>query len=261
MIDKKDSAGKELYQKEGHKVIWLGIDEKETGGAIQANQFLIIHKGRGVLLDPGGIHIFSRVVAAVSRHINLDAIDYILFSHQDPDVSSGIALWLSLTNARVLSSALWLRFLPHFGIVDNSRIQAIDDHGSVLKIENTEVVRFLPAHFLHSTGNFTFFDPVAGYLFSGDIGASVFDPGEEYLSVEDFSAHLAHIEGFHRRYMASKAVLKRWVDIVRRLHPQMILPQHGSFYSGENLDAFLNWLEKLDCGIDLLDKWYGGGAN
>ena len=96
-----------------------GTEQKYSKGVIQTMQYLIIDQGRGVLLDPGGVHLFSRVVAAVSRYISIDKIDHIFFSHQDPDVSSGIALWLGVTKAKVHISSLWTRFLPHFGIVDS----------------------------------------------------------------------------------------------------------------------------------------------
>ena len=122
MISEKYIDGKVLHEEVGYQFIWLGADEKEEQGVVQTNQYLIISEGRGTLVDPGGIHLFSRVVALISRYIEIDKIDNIFFSHQDPDVSSGIALWLGLTNAKVYISELWIRFIPHFGIVDHSRI-------------------------------------------------------------------------------------------------------------------------------------------
>jgi flavorubredoxin len=47
---------------------------RRTGerGVVQANQYLIVHKGKATLLDPGGVHLFARVVSAVSRFTSLD---------------------------------------------------------------------------------------------------------------------------------------------------------------------------------------------
>lgn len=59
----------------------------------------------------------------------------------------------------------------------------------------------LPAHFLHSEGNFQFYDPISKILFSGDMGASLL--GDADVRVEDFDAHIPTMRGFHQRYMVS----------------------------------------------------------
>jgi len=257
MINEKDLTGRILYEDGEHKFIWLGGESKYRKGVIQTMQYLIIDNGRGTLLDPGGVHLFSRVVASVSRYISIDKIDNIFFSHQDPDVSSGIALWLGVTSAKVYISALWTRFLPHFGIVDTNRVVGIEDKGSSLKLPSGNELKFVPAHFMHSPGHFSLFDVRSRILFTGDIGAAVFTGGDETVFVEDFAKHLPLVEGFHKRYMASNAVTRRWCAIVQRLNPDMLAPQHGAIYKGESVKAFLNWLSELRCGTDILDQFFG----
>lgn len=257
MADKEDKTGVVLYEDDDHKFIWLGADAKYRKGVIQTMQYLIIDHGRGTLLDPGGVHLFSRVVSSISRHISIDKIDNIFFSHQDPDVSSGIALWLGITKAKVYISALWTRFLPHFGIVDGTRIVSIEDRGSSLRLASGNEIRFVPSHFMHSPGQFSAYDVRSKILFSGDIGAAVFEGEDEPLFVEDFPAHIPLITGFHTRYMASNAVVKKWCSIVSRLDPAMIAPQHGAVYRGASVKSFLDWLSALRCGTDLADQIYG----
>ena len=256
MLAEKDRDGKLLYSSDTHKVIWLGIDSEEEKGVIQANQFLIINNGKGILLDPGGVHLFARVVAVVSRYIDLQDITEIVFSHQDPDVSSGIALWMGITDADIFISELWIRFIPHFGIVDAKRIIPIEQKLPGISSESGSELRFVPSHFLHSAGCYSFFDTESGILFSGDIGAAVFDSDFEYLVVEDFEEHRPLIEPFHRRYMTSSKAAARWVQEVRMLSPDMIAPQHGSIYRGEIARKFLNWFADLKCGVDLIDEFY-----
>jgi flavorubredoxin len=257
MLSESDIAGRVLYEDDNHKFIWLGSENKYRKGVIQTMQYLIIDNGRGTLLDPGGVHLFSRVVASVSRYISIDKIDNIFFSHQDPDVSSGIALWLGVTNAKVYISALWTRFLPHFGIVDTSRMFGIEDKGSTLKLPSGAELKFVPAHFMHSPGQFALFDVRSKILFTGDIGAAVFGDGDETVFVEDFKKHIPLIEDFHKRYMASNVATKRWSSIISRLDPDMIAPQHGAIYRGESVKAFLDWLSNLRCGVDLIDQFFG----
>jgi flavorubredoxin len=257
MIDEQDITGKILYEDEDHKFIWLGTEAKYRKGIVQTMQYLIIDKGRGTLLDPGGVHLFSRVVAAVSRYISIDKIDTIFFSHQDPDVSSGIALWLGVTSAKVYVSALWTRFLPHFGIVDSSRVIPIEDAGSSIRLPSGAEMKFIPAHFMHSPGQFNLFDVRSKILFTGDIGAAVFGDGDDVVFVEDFRKHLPLIEGFHKRYMASNSVTRGWCARVRQLSPDMIAPQHGAIYRGASVNDFLAWLAELRCGVDLIDQRTG----
>ena len=76
--------------------------------------------------------------------------------------------------------------------------------------------------------------------------------GTAYEIVEDFSELRPKMEGFHRRYMASQRVTKLWCDMVRRINPDMIVPQHGLPMRGKAIHDFLDWLSALECGIDLL---------
>ncbi len=256
MIDKGDIDGRILFDDGEHKFIWLGTDPADRKGIVQTLQYLIVDKNRGWLLDPGGVHLFSQVVASASRYISLDRIEGIFFSHQDPDVSSGIALWLGVTSAKVYISSLWTRFIPHFGLVDQSRITAIEDSGKALTLGSGARLSFVPTHFMHSPGAWSLFDERAKILFSADVGAAVFPDGAETLFIDDFAAALPYTEGFHKRYMASNSVVRRWTDIVRRLDPQMIAPQHGGIYRGRAVGDFLTWLSSLRCGVDLLDELY-----
>ncbi len=253
MDTKGYAVGEVIFDGENHKVVWLGWDTDDSGGAVQTNQYLIIHGSDGFLLDPGGVHLFSRVVSVISRYIDLDRIREILFSHQDPDVSSGIALWLGITEATIRLSSLWLRFVPHFGLVQLSRITEVPDRGEALSLGGEGEIRMIPAHFLHSPGNFSYYDTISGILFSGDIGAAVFPTGSEYLYVEDFDKHLGYMEGFHRRYMASNKVCANWVKRVRAERINMIAPQHGAIFPENQVNRFLDWFSDLQCGSDIIE--------
>lgn len=256
MIEDKEAGGVVLFDDGDHRFIWLGADAHSKKGVVQTMQYLIIDKGRGVLLDPGGVHLFPRVVAAVSRYISLDRIDSIFFSHQDPDVSSGIALWLGVTSAKIYIAELWMRFIPHFGIVDQSRVVAVEGAGKSLRLGSGSELLFVPTHYMHSPAAFSLFDKQAGILFTGDVGGAVFADGDEVVYVDDFQRHIKNIEGFHKRLMVSNAVTRRWVENVRRLAPTIIAPQHGAIYRGGSVGAFLDWLSALRCGIDDLDALY-----
>lgn len=246
-MDKKKGAV--IFEEDNHKVIWLGWDDDVASGAVQTNQYLIINSGKGMLLDPGGVHLFSRVVSVVSRYISLDDVDTIFFSHQDPDVSSGIALWLGVTRAQVHIPDLWSRFVPHFGLVEQNRITPLGDEAGVLRCGGGEF-NLIPAHFLHSPANFSLYDPRSKFLFSGDIGAAVFPPGAEDPEVADFETHIQYMESFHRRVMTSRKAVELWLSACKPYRVDMIAPQHGAMMRGAMVEQFYKWFGSLSCGLD-----------
>ncbi len=245
------NRGEVLFEEGDHKVIWLGWDNDVSSGAVQTNQYLIMNSGKGILLDPGGVHLFSRVVSVVSRYINLDDVESIFFSHQDPDVSSGIALWLGVTRATVYIHSLWERFVPHFGLVDTKRIISLDDHGGSINCGSANL-DIIPAHFLHSPGNFSVYDSRSKILFSGDIGAAIFPPGKEYPLVEDFDSHIPLMQGFHQRAMTSNRAVSTWIDLCRKYDIAIMAPQHGAMMKNDLVQRFFTWFGSIDCGIDYL---------
>jgi len=140
------------------------------------------------------------------------------------------------------------------------RVIPLPDKGAKLRMPSGDHLLLLPAHFLHSEGNFSIFDERSGILFSGDIGASIFPPGKRKVYVEDFEEHKAFIEPFHKRYMHSNAVCQHWVKQIRNLSTpvKMIVPQHGAMFQGEQVENFLSWFEALECGGDHLQAIYSG---
>jgi len=61
------------------------------------------------------------------------------------------------------------------------------------------------------------------------------------------------MEGFHRRYMVSNKVLRLWAGMARQLDIAMLVPQHGAPLTGPAIGQFFDWVESLQCGVDLFD--------
>jgi flavorubredoxin len=186
------------------------------------------------------------VLAAVLRHTGVECLTDLFASHQDPDIISSLGLWdQALPDARLHAPWLWEGFLRHFGL-NHIEYVPLPDEGRTLTLENAEVV-FLPAHYLHSSGNFHVYDPRAKILMSGDIGAALEPPGAG-MFVEDFSAHVRFMEGFHRRWMPSNRAKQDWIDRVRKLDIEIMAPQHGRIFRGDDVKRFLDWFEQLEVG-------------
>jgi len=248
----------ELFNNGEHSCI--SFHDLVTGDGIQANQFLVIDNQRAALIDPGGDLTYTALKVAVSNMVLLKDLDYVIASHQDPDIIASVGRWLTNTGSTVVTSGLWARFLPHL-ISDftsnqikggfGERIIAIPDEGGRLPLGNCELTA-VPAHFLHSVGNFQFYDPVSRILFSGDLGASL---GGDHEPVSDFDAHIPLMEAFHQRYMCSNKVCRLWANMVRSMDVEMIVPQHGPAFRGKPMvTRFLDWISDLKCGVDLLTQ-------
>lgn len=252
-------TSKILYQDKEHQVIWVSWQDPETQGQlIQTNQVLVINSDQGYLFDPGSSGVFSEVAAEVNKHLPLGKLRYLLASHQDPDVISAINLWLQASNARLLISKLWLDHLPHLGSNDPQRFIAIEDQGKKIKLPAGGEIILLPAHFLASPGNFSFYDTRSRILFSGDLGTSIFPKGTRpYLQTDDFEEHLHLMQAYHLRTMCNNAALRKWVSQVRQYEIDLLVPQHGALLQKHQIEPFLDWLENLYCGTDLLDNLYG----
>lgn len=251
--------GQILYESGSHRVVVFNDLVRGEEG-VQANQFLIQHGSAAALVDPGGALLYTPLSLALAKYLPIHKLTWILASHQDPDIIGAVDRWLSYTPARIVVSRIWGRFLPHLvpHFLERARREdrylLLPDEGGTIPMDGSEILA-LPAHFLHSVGNFSFYDPESGILLSGDVGSSLVPSGEPYLPVKDFKAHLPRLEGFHRRYMASNRACRLWAGMVRRLKPRMIVPQHGlPFADAEVIEAFLSWLESLRCGAEALPE-------
>ena len=247
------SADDILFDSGDHRNILLE-DFASGGTAVQANQHLIIHHGAGMILDPGGHKVYNRVLSSTMDHLRGGTLRYLFLSHQDPDIVAAANGWLMTTDADAYCSTLWLRFIPHFGIdrLVEKRLIGIPDEGMVLDLAGCRLL-IIPAHFLHSPGNFHVYDPISKILYSGDLGASI---GPEIREVVDFDAHIKFMAGFHRRYMSGNRALRIWAALARQLDIETIAPQHGAVFRGKPMvERFISWCEGLEVGVDVMPAY------
>lgn len=254
------SAAKVLYNHDGHEC--LSFSNLVEGHGVQSNQFLIIDGEHTALIDPGGDLTYTPLSIEISKHTDIASLDYIFASHQDPDIIASLPRWLMHTRCQVVTSKLWSRFLPHLAssFITNrmrsdisDRIIEVPDEGRTIGFGRS-TLKAVPAHFLHSVGNFHFYDPVSKILFCGDMGSSIVEEGADE-AVTDFDAHIPLMEGFHARYMTSNHACRLWANMVQSMDVNMLVPQHGKPFIGpEMIGKFLNWISHLKCGVDLLSQ-------
>ncbi len=245
----------ELYKDDNHLCLMFSDLIEEGGQAVQANQFLVIDHGKGALIDPGGNLAFNELFLTMSRYFSPQKLAYLLASHADPDIIASLDRWLTSTQAHLVISRVWERFVPHFAKLGktDARVIGVPDQGAILPLGRSELW-LLPAHFMHSEGNFHFYDPVSRILFTGDLGVSLTSGAEASRPVTELAPHIPRMEAFHRRYMVSNKILRLWVRMVRNLDISMLVPQHGAPIVGQRaIQDFFDWIETLMCGVDLFD--------
>ncbi|KJR40838.1 beta-lactamase domain-containing protein [Candidatus Magnetoovum chiemensis] len=133
---------------------------------------------------------------------------------------------------------------------------SIPDGGGKIAFPSGDFLEIVPAHFLHSVGNFHVYDPSSKILFTSDVGAAALPHENKSIFVKNFNEHVKNMEAFHKRYMLSNTVCKYYADMVKRYDIKMITPHHGAVLTGEQVGQFLNWLSNLKCGIDNLKEIY-----
>ncbi|MBT1442935.1 MBL fold metallo-hydrolase [Shewanella sp. JM162201] len=236
-----------LVETPTHKWMYFGRDPEKNQKIIDTNQYLIQSGNQSLLMDPGGIELFAPMLASLVRQLPLEHLTYLFASHQDPDIISSLGLWdQTLPKAKLYAPWLWEGFIRHFGM-NNISYEPLPDKGGKLMVGEVEI-QFVPAHYLHASGNFHVYDPVAKVLMSGDVGAAL-EPAEADIFVDDFSSHIGKMEYFHRRWMPSNRAKANWVSRMRDLDIQYMCPQHGRIFRGPQVRQFLDWFDSLDVGI------------
>ncbi len=71
------------------------------------------------------------------------------------------------------------------------------------------------------------------------------NPAEYDFYVNDFDEHVKYMNYFHNRYFASNKHKNKWIESVKKLDIEYIVPQHGSIFKGDNINKFFNWFSSL----------------
>ncbi len=241
-----------LFRREDHRWLAFGHDANKPDKIVDTNQYVICAGGGAMLLDPGGMEVFPSMLAALTREVAVEDVKSIFLSHQDPDVGSSLPLWRRVCrpDVKVYVSGLWTGFIAHFD--RDATLTAIPDEGMEVLLGGDVRLRLVPAHYLHSSGNFHVYDPKARILFTGDLGAALVpDHARTGLFVEDFANHIPYMEYFHRRWMGSAQARDAWVETVSRLDIDVLAPQHGLIFRGDDVQRFIEWLSRLDVASGL----------
>jgi len=250
--------GNEMIHEIGKDFFLLKSREKDFHRNIYLKRFI----GAGgssvnMICDPGTRLDITLIVGALKELIGgIENIHLVFLSHQDPDLTSNINVFLTGSpSAKIVCSIDTWRLVRMYGIED-TRYYAVENFkNKILRIGKTgHRVQFVPALFCHFRGAMMFYDLESKILFSGDFlgGINSRKGADVYATEESWSG----ISIFHQLYMPSNDALRETVQRIGLLNPipDSIAPQHGDVIKGDLVVEFLTRLLTLDVGFDVIKK-------
>lgn len=234
-------------------VYWVGAGTKTF---LSRNSFLRIFKGNGVtgtlLIDPGPTNDFdslSQKVAAVLPG-GLAKINLAFINHQDPDVL-GVLPTLAKLNPKltvIATEDTWR--LANLNGMSKTNFRAVDRvQGQKVVLPTGHKLQFVPTPFCHFRGACMVYDLESRILFTGDLFGGIAASG---LHAQE--ENWAGIKAFHQLYMPSNEAIRLAVQKIRQLDPAplALMPQHGGLIRGALLETFMQRLEGLQVGLDII---------
>jgi len=235
-----------LYEDHGHGVYWVGISDMT---AFRCNVYVIKDGDVGIVVDPGSRDHFENVRRSIAELMDPGQVSGMILCHQDPDVAASIVNWLEVNpDMKVFASPRTNVLLPHYGVADYNFYDTTAE--PAYELPSGGELRFIDAPFLHFPGAITTYDSPSKFLLSGDIFAAL--DIDWTLTVDDFSNHVSKMDLFHMDYMASNLAARGFVRRLEGIELDGILPQHGSVIKPENVPEALDYLENLQCGLDII---------
>lgn len=236
-------------------VYWVGAGTKTF---LSRNSFLRIFKGNGItgtlLIDPGPTNDLDSLSQKVSTVLpgGLAKINLAFINHQDPDVLGVLPTLTKLNqNLTVIATEDTWR-LANLNGMSQTPFRSVDKfQGQRVVLPTGHKLQFIPTPFCHFRGACMIYDLESRILFTGDLFGGIAASG-----LHATEANWAGIKAFHQLYMPSNEAIRLAINKIRALDPAPValMPQHGGLIKGELLELFMNRMEELQVGLDIISS-------
>lgn len=226
---------------------WVGFSDKEA--SLYCNPYLLLDEDDIVFFDPGSIPDFPIVMRKVIDIVSPEDINYIVASHQDPDICGSLAVVEDVINnpeLQIISHINTTRLIRHHGL--KSSYYDLDENNYKLTLKSGRTLEFLHSAYLHSPGSIATYDKKTKTFFSSDLFGAISSDWSLFAKGD----YLEGIKLFHELYMPTNSILRKFMQRLEKYDIQRIAPQHGSVLEGEQVKEAINMLKELPVGIDLL---------
>lgn len=241
-----------------HDIYWVGSGSKTF---LSRNCYLRIFKGSGnvanMLIDPGPASDLDDLITKTTKVLgDISKINLVFLNHQDPDVVGNVP-YLGKINQRLTvlaSEDTWRLVSLNSPKVGFKAIERFKNLRISLNTQPHHRLQFIPTPFCHFRGACMLYDLESRILFTGDFMGGIAAAG-----LEATEANWPGIKAFHQLYMPSNEAIRKAVQKIRELDPPplMLAPQHGGIIQGALIDEFLNRMEELPVGLDIISSLEG----
>ncbi len=175
---------------------WVGAQLVEKN--LQCNPYLLIQGGSSILFDAGSVLDFEVVSKQVQSLIDIDKLDAIVCSHQDPDLCSALPLFEEAGFKGVYCCHQRAASLIAFYGVKRP-FYYVNFHEYSYPLADGTTIKFLPAPYLHFPGAIMSYLQNQKVLVSGDLFGSIGTNWQLYATDE----YEEGMKTYHESYMPS----------------------------------------------------------
>jgi flavorubredoxin len=231
---------------------WVG---RRSELDFEMNVYLRVFEGNGqkinMLIDPGPSTDFDEISAKIEKVIGPDEQIHMAFiNHQDPDVCINTVFFQRhYPSMQVVTTEDTWRLIRFYGLKQNRFIPVDNFKSGRIKLPTGHKLRFIHTPYVHFRGACCLFDVEHSILFSGDMFGGLTETPDLFAD----ESYWDGVKIFHQIYMPANIALKKAVEDIRTLAPEMkmIAPQHGKIIRENLLSFYMTRLEKLQVGLDL----------
>ncbi|MBI5306216.1 nitrate- and nitrite sensing domain-containing protein [Candidatus Wolfebacteria bacterium] len=225
-------------------IFWVGFYDKDA--IFSCNPYLIVDGEEAVLIDGGSLGHFPFVARKVFSIIEPSKIKNLILHHMDPDLCASLPLFQNIINQ------------PDFKVISHRRASVLiayysqekvnfyypEENNNIFRFSSGRILRFIPAHYLHTPGTINTYDEKTKTLFSSDIFGAFTPKWELYAD----KTYFEKMRKFHENYMPSKEIMAQYLERIKKLDIKMICSQHGSIIKENFVALAIKALENFEYG-------------
>ncbi len=225
-------------------IFWAGFYDKAA--IFSCNPYLIVDNDEAVLVDCGSLGHFPYVARKVFSIVEPKMIKGIILHHMDPDLCASVPLFQDIINQESLQIIAHWRasLLISYYSREKMNFYHPEENDNIFKFSSGRILKFLPAHYLHTPGTINTYDEKTKTLFSSDIFGAFTPKWEIYADAR----YEEKMKGFHENYMPSSEIMQNYLSRIKKLEIGNICPQHGSVIPQKLVPQMIEALGKFEYG-------------